>query len=313
MSITVRPALLDDSHAISGLFRAQVSVWQRMAPNGAVENLPYEHLTLHERWTHGGAWMSVETGAVHLSRLLRGIAFAYVAENEGEIVGYVEAYPGDEPAPYGRHLHVAHLMMTPEYFTAADALMRHLIAEAGRTKRPRITVSLGGQSDEMADFYSGYGFAEIGQVTRYTLATREGQVFYRVSDLKNAGAGQIGGWHMPVGRTESAAQHWEALMPSHWTVIPQVAEERVFRLVLNVGGQDSFVHLKQHAYDARNLMLSLWAQKPLTPQILSALRDWSTRNGYRTLSLVVDETTARLFGAEGESDPFRRTLYALEV
>lgn len=313
MNITVRPALLDDTAAISGLFRAQVTVWQRLDASGTVETVPYEHLTLHERWTHGGAWMSVETGAVHLSRLMRGIALACVAEIDGEIVGYAEAYPGDEPAPYGRHLHLAHLIMTPDYFTAADALMRYLIAEAERSKHPRLTVSLGGASDDMADFYGGYGFNEIAQVTRYTLATREGQVFYRVSELTSASAGQIRGWHMPVGRTESAAQHWEESMPSHWAVIPQVAAERVYRLVLNVAGQDAFVFLRQHAYDARNLGLSLWAQKALTPQILSAVRDWATRSGYRTLSLVVDATTARLFGAEGESDPFRRIIYALDV
>lgn len=313
MSFSVRPALLDDTAAISALFRAKIPVWQRLAADGAIETVHYEQLTIYERWTHGGMWMSVETGAIHLGRLLRGIAMPYVAEVDGEIVGYAEAFPGEEPAPYGKHLHVAQLAMQGDYFTAADALMRHLISLSEASSIDRLTVSLAGQNDDMADFYRTYGFTPVSQVRRYTLPTREGQVFYKVNDYYNSSAAQIEGWYMPVGRTESAAHHWEALLPRHWDIIPQIANERVHRLLLTVSGQDVIVHGKRHPYDARNLTLSLWAPKPLTPQILSALRDWAIRQSYRTLTLVVDENTAKLLGTEAETDPFRRHTYALDV
>lgn len=49
---------------ISALFRARIGVWQRLDETGRVEDMPYEALTLVERWLHGGAWMSIETGAI---------------------------------------------------------------------------------------------------------------------------------------------------------------------------------------------------------------------------------------------------------
>ena len=57
--ILVREAIMDDTAAISALFRQQVNVWQRFDADGRVEELPYEKLTIYERWLHGGAWMSI--------------------------------------------------------------------------------------------------------------------------------------------------------------------------------------------------------------------------------------------------------------
>ena len=68
----VRQATIDDTRKIVGLNTANVPLWQRLDAAGQVENLPYEALTIYERWLHGGAWMSLETGAIWLSHLLSG-------------------------------------------------------------------------------------------------------------------------------------------------------------------------------------------------------------------------------------------------
>ena len=68
----IRPALLDDTQAISQLFRARIDKWQRLTEQGQVEDLSYDELSIYERWLHGGAWMSIETGAIWLSHLLSG-------------------------------------------------------------------------------------------------------------------------------------------------------------------------------------------------------------------------------------------------
>ena len=60
----VRQATLDDTQQIVALFSGRVPVWQRLGERGQVEDLPYDALTIYERWLHGGAWMSLETGAI---------------------------------------------------------------------------------------------------------------------------------------------------------------------------------------------------------------------------------------------------------
>lgn len=307
MTLTVRQALLDDTAGISALFRAEVNVWQRLDSRGYVETVPYEALTVYERWTHGGAWLSVETAAVHLARLLRGVAIPLVALEDRDIVGYAEAYAGEEPAPIGTHLHITRLLAAPDMFTASDALMRRLFALCAELDCARLTTALASAADERAPFYAGYGFKPLTQVQRWTLSTKSGQVFYKMNDF--GGATQIDGWAMPVGRTESAAARWEALMPRHWDVIPQLAAQKVHRLSLNVAGQDALIHAAQHPFEPRRLEVSLWSARPLTAQMLSALRDWGGRQGYRALTLITDEVTARLFSGEAESDPFKRVIY----
>src|SRR5512139_2051816 len=107
-TIHIREASLDDTQAISGLFRSRISAWQRLSAQGQVEDVPYDALTIYERWLHGGPWMSVETAALHLSHLLRGAGMPFVVESGGVVVAYAEAYHGVEPAPFGDHLHLAH-------------------------------------------------------------------------------------------------------------------------------------------------------------------------------------------------------------
>ena len=87
MTLTIRQAILDDAAAISGLFRARIPAWQRLTTSGGVETVGYDALTVYERWTHGGPWMSIETASVALARLLHGVGLALVAEREGAIVG----------------------------------------------------------------------------------------------------------------------------------------------------------------------------------------------------------------------------------
>lgn len=309
----VREALLDDARGISQLFQARIPVWQRINAQGYVDTVPYDELTVYERWTHGGAWMSIETAAIHLSRLRRGAGYALVVEDEGDIVGFAEVYPGDEPEPFGQHLYISRLVTSEDYLTAADALMRYIFDFAEAHNIERVSVSLSGENDEMYAFYVGYGLTSIETVSRYTLKTGAGQVFYKVNEHYNTSLAQIDGWQMPVGRISNARERWEALFTRHWDVIPRIAEQRTHRLLLSCSGQDVFVHCQTDPYDPRRATVSCWSQKKLSTQILSAIRDWAHRENYRVLSWVVSEETARLFKGEAERDPFSRTIFSVDI
>src|SRR5438105_2932338 len=110
MTINIRQACLDDTQAISALFRAPINVWQRLNERGQVQDVDYSALTIYERWLHGGPWMSVETGAIQLSHVLRGAGAALVAELNGQVCAYAEAYHNIEPSPFGDNLSLAHLI-----------------------------------------------------------------------------------------------------------------------------------------------------------------------------------------------------------
>jgi GNAT superfamily N-acetyltransferase len=298
----VRPATLDDTQAISGLFRAPIAVWQRINAQGRVEDVPYESLTIYARWLHGGSWMSPETAAIQLGHLLSGAGVALVAEVNGTVAGYAEAYHGFEPNPFGDHLHIAHLITHPD-FTNGDveqALLRGIFEQAATLKAKTVTVSRVGDMAEGAPYGEHYGLQTLCRIRRMSLPARTGQIFYRATEHRNADPAQINGWHMTVGRLTSARQEWEHLWPRTWDIIPEVRAQRTHRLHLAAAGQEAFVCCRQQLYDPRSADISCWSPKPLTNQLVSAIRDWGHREGYRTLLWVVADDTVKTLGAEAE-------------
>src|SRR5690349_20557087 len=95
--------------------------WEQIDLAGQPDAARYEDLTLYERWQHGGPWMSIETCAVHLNRLLAGSGVPLVAEDDqGQVLAEAEVYESFEPAPYGHHLHIGVIV------THADFLRQKL-------------------------------------------------------------------------------------------------------------------------------------------------------------------------------------------
>lgn len=309
--ILIRDALLDDAEAISQLFRARVGVWQRMGVSGQVENVPYDDLTLYERWTHGGPWMSVETGSVLLSRLLRGVGLAVVAEIGGEIAGFVEAYHGHEPAPFGQHIHVGQLIYPSDRPAIAEGLLRHLLELVETMDDARLTACISSPDSPAGRIFRDLGMEPLQSVQRYTVPARTGQGLYRVNEHFNSSAAQIEGWTMPIGRTESARLHWEAAWPRIWEVIPQIAAQRVHRLQLVASSYEAFVYCRRDPYDPRSAEVLCWSQKPLAAQLLTAIRDWAHRESYRSLRLVVPQEMVKMLGPDAEAEPFTRQIYGV--
>lgn len=313
-SFSIRKATLDDAQAISRLFRERIDVWQRIDPAGKVENVPYEALTIYERWLHGGAWMSVETGAIHLNHLIGGGGIGVVVEEDEFLLGYAEAYPGNEPPPFGRHVHItdiaAHFEQEAE---VKDALIRHIIEAAKKKKTERVTVSFSGYDTQSASYYQQYGMKPLSHSIRYTLPAKTGQGFYKVVDHPNADANQVDGWYMTVGRLQSARQHWETLWNPLWQAVEEIAAQKKFRLHFNAAGHEALICVQQQLYDERSVDVYCWSPKPLTTQLLTALRDWVHRQNYRVLILDIPEDTAKILGAEAESSPYTQDVYAVNV
>lgn len=311
-NIRVREARMDDTGAVCALFRQRIPVWQRFDSRGRVEELPYTDLTLYERWLHGGAWMSIETGALFLSHVLCGAGLAFVAEKDGQVIGYVEVYPGDEAAPYGAHHHIGQLAADAAHgVPVLEALVQYLLALDDVIDR--LTVAFSSYDTSLAAFYARFGMQPIAQIKQYALAAQAEQSFYKATDCPRFDHSMVSRWNMPVGRLESARYHWETLWPPLWAAFPEIVARRTHRLQISAAGQEAFVCVQQQLYVPRNADVYCWSPRSLTKQLLLAILDWAYRQGYRSLTFAVPEATAKLLGADLETIPYQQTIYATVV
>jgi hypothetical protein len=310
--LEVREAKLDDTQAISSLFRARISVWQRLNAGGQVEDVPYDALTIYERWLHGGSWMSVETAAIHLSHLLRGAGAPLVAVSEGKVLGYGEGYYNAEPEPFGAHLCLGQLVTTGTS-SLQDTLFSAFI-EAARSHHCRqVTAHCVASDTNTQTFYTRHNMTLIAHIERYSLSAKPGQGFYKVVEHTNDDAEQINRWFMSVGRLGSAREQWENLWPRTFDALPEICERRTRRLHFSAAGQEALVCCQPQLYAPRNAEIYLWSPKPLTSQLLTALRDWTYREGYRTLIMAVTDEIAKVLGPEAEPDGYAVEVYGLQV
>ncbi len=95
MNPRIRVASLDDVRGIVEVHCSGVGEWVKRVDGREVE-ARYEDLSVEERFSHGGPWMSVETCAIHINNLLINEQYPLVAELDGRIVGELELYVGED-------------------------------------------------------------------------------------------------------------------------------------------------------------------------------------------------------------------------
>ncbi len=308
-----RQATIDDTLKIVELFTARVPIWQRLNAAGHVENLPYEALTIYERWLHGGAWMSLETGAIWLSHVLGGNGYAYVVEDEDRILAYAEAFLNRELAPLGDHLHLATWQSAvgcgdQAHLTLADAILKEAQAPG------RLSVDYPAYDQEGATAYRKYfGVSEALRLARYIMQAQTGQSFYKSQDFERLEASMIEGWALAVGRLTSPRALWETEWIEHWRGIPQINERQKHRHYVNASGHEALVCFHQQLYNARNADVYCWSPRDLSTQLLVAIRDMGHRLGFRALTLALPADSAKLLPADSARDPNEQIIATVDL
>lgn len=315
--LKVRKALLDDTAAISALFRARIPAWQRLRLDGQVEDVPYELLNIYERWLHGGAWMSIETSAIFLNHLLLDAGIPVVAVRGRELLGYAEVYVNAEPEPFGTHLHINEMLVAESAgdsaAVVADLLLDYIVDRANRFKCSAVTMPRIGDSIALQAAARRGEVEAISCLRRFSIPARLGQVFYRAAEHSDADPMQISGWAMPVGRFTSARHQWETLWTPLWSTIPELRNRKTHRLKISAGGQEAYTFVRQEMYDSRAADIFIWTAKQLVPQTVTALRDWAHREGYRILRMGVIDDAAKALGTDAEPDGYMQETMALRV
>ncbi|GAB1421732.1 hypothetical protein MASR2M15_19140 [Anaerolineales bacterium] len=305
--IEVRSASLDDTRLIVDLHCAQIPRWQLVNTQGRVEDREYSSLNLYERWLHGGAWMSVETGAIWLSHLLRRHYLPICVWDQDELVAYAELIKSDEPEPFGSHYQIAHSLI-PENQPAILQSMIDYLSEYHPSKIP-LLISCSSFDEDCAALYQGLGFEARQQIRHFNVKAQTGQAFYQAVEHTLHDPKQIKGWYMPIGRLQNSNYHWENLWPALWDAIPQIRAQKIHRLKFSSPGVEAFVAYHQHLHDTRSADVYCWSSKPLSSQLLIAIRDWAHRNQYRTLIMPVSKEGAAQLKTEAEESSYHLDIY----
>lgn len=159
MSVRVRLAPLDDVKGIVEVHCSSVSKWVKYI-NGKRVEARYDDLTIAERWSHGGPWMSIETCAININNILINNQYPLVAELNGKIVGELELYIGEEGGLLGKCGYIDVLEVHKDYRRrgVGKALVNKAVEIAKEHKCDTVAVW---PVKEAVGFYRKCGISEI--------------------------------------------------------------------------------------------------------------------------------------------------------
>ncbi len=285
MRINIRPATLADVAAITAIHCSDNRQWFRFEARGRVP-ARYEDLSLYERWLNGGPWMSLETCAVHLNRLLLAGHYALVAEIDHQIAGEAELFLSEEPAPMGRTLHLSILYVHRDWqrHGAGSALVREACELARELGCHTLTVV-----PEIRPFYAKLGLEPGLRLVETQTATREHTSPYPPEPILDGRYAVVRGLPLPIGRYQSACQAWEDL-PNEMA-IPELRILRAVRWRIQLGGAPVYLILKEMATRERLVSASAWfaGDAAAMPDVVQAALAQARRMGFTRLELLLEE------------------------
>jgi GNAT superfamily N-acetyltransferase len=310
--VTVRLATLQDTAAICAVHCSDVPQWTRLSADGQLIVTDYEALSLYERWQHGGAWLSLETCAVHLNRLLAGSGFPLVACVDGRVVAEAEVYESFEPPPFGHNLEIGVINTHAEHQRRGygKALVAYMLEMARMMRCERLCVS-----DAAAQgFYEKLGFRHTLSGYGVRFPTESGRVLYQAVELKQRDPNQVKGWYMPFGRYRGSRQEWDKLFPQDWAAgIPELLNRVAIHLQMTLSsGQRLIAFLSEPEQEGAlvgEMHLACWSERPPTPLMVAALSDWAYRQGIPSLLTYVWETDAHLLPSAATPTDYAQTFY----
>jgi GNAT superfamily N-acetyltransferase len=289
----VREATLDDVQDIVSVYLTN--------PDRPFDQ-PVKHLSIAERYSYGGPWMSVETCAIHLNNVLAWGHTPLVVEEGSRVVAETEFYIGRDVPPFGRTLDISVLYVHAEWQrrSAGSLLMEAMIDRARMAGCDRITVNTGPESQ---GFYRRFGFAHALdlQVIRCDVAPMNSPSVCELY-VPRAFEAQPGGalW---IGRFLSPAQKWREIVDAferREAILPQDAGRPAPVGISSTGKGFTGFLIPGWGNPAR-ARVHCWAERP-TREMVSSLLAEARRAGYSEAHLLchpeVVEMVADVCGAQ---------------
>jgi len=285
----IRPATLDDIVAITEVHKGDVSEWYHVSGETS-EPVPYESLSVFERYMAGGPWMSVETCAIHVNQLLLHDLPPIVAVLDGRVVGEAEFYIGDEGVPYGKCLDISVLYVHPEAQGRGigGALLKYLIDRAERKECRCMTVVPGPRG-----FYQHFGFNDIYERPHLLVNARSFNLEYQIEEIDvETPFRLVSGIPMPIGRYTSSRQEWERhkMITYH---LPELAHCLHRRMRITTAQAEAIAILGQHSPFDEALVAHAWTANMPINDLISILRTECLASNYNQMRMLIDELIVR--------------------
>jgi GNAT superfamily N-acetyltransferase len=309
--LVVRPAALADVPAIVAIHCADILAWKRRDENGAEYLANYADLRPYERWMNGGPWLDESTFGAYLARLLQpeSGAVALVAEMDGQVRAVAEAVVGEEPA-YGRCMDIG-VIYTLRGFAGrglGSALMETLDGHARQAGCETVLVT----HAEAPGFYARHGFKHAETWRRVRLPVRASQTTYSAQLFSAESYQAVRGWAMPVGRYQAARQEWNRIQPGAEPAFEEWRGLRTERWQIEARRTPARLVLDELPRMPGVADVHLWldpAGQGLSRQMMRAVRDRAARSGFRSLHLLVSETTLAQLEPGWHADGYKQELW----
>lgn len=237
LPVQIRYGYLEDASHICDVHRSHVERWYRKLGPEQFE-VPYDALSIDERWGFGGPWMSAETCSIHLNNLLLQGQVPVIAQKGDLLVGEMELFLGHEGPPFGRNLHIG-LLYVRKGFTGqgiGKALVDKAFEIAAGQKCDTVTVA---SRPETESFYEKCGFGRSGTMVELDAATRKYDIAVTRMRPPSSIKSFTRGMPMPLGRLQSSAFHLFEQLDTY--AIPElmlIVRDRVF---IKVNGHPSML------------------------------------------------------------------------
>ena len=291
MTIRVRVASLDDVKGIVEVHCSSISRWVRYI-NGREVEARYDDLTVAERWSHGGPWMSVETCAVHINNLLVSDQYPLVAELDGRIVGELELYIGEERGLLGKCGYIDVLEVHREY--RGRGIGRALVKKAVEIAEEQgcDTVAVW-PAKEAVEFYKKCGISDIAysivhaEVNPDEVST-ETREQYSVTPFPSD-YNVVKNMEFVSPRIFSSFAAW---IKSRWSYA--VEKNRVLSFEGCISELKACYVIKSLWNDKYTAKLSLWVDDTTSiEQVLTEVFGIAKKKGFAKLRLLIDESVYR--------------------
>ena len=288
----IRLASLDDVKGIVDVYCSNIDRWIKRVDDREIE-VNYNDLSVEERFSHGGPWMSVETYAIHLNYLLVNGQYPLVAELDGKIVGELELYIGEEKGVLGKTAFIDVLEVHRSY--RRRGIGRALVGKAIEIARENGCDTVSVWPDKNAiGFYEKCGLTwrayNIVHVEVDLSKIRYDDLFYHIEVFPEEYK-MIRDMMFISPRIESSFTAW---IKSRWDYA--VEENRITSIEGYLPGLDAAFVIESMWDDRKKARLLLWVRSiALINDVFKVLFNIARKQGFNKMILLVDNQLYREF------------------
>lgn len=309
--ITVRSATLADSAAISRIHCSDIEQWYRgyFDEEGVRQRIPatWEECSLIDRWVMGGAWMSPEMCAIHINRMLLADQLVLVAEEEGEVVGELEIFVGED-ALYGYNANLSVFYVHKE--KRGGGIGSILLNDAIDIVREAGCQTLTTYNPDIPAYYTRMGLVAERQLKLVVVPTQRSPVVLPLRRSALPAFDKLAPLPMLSGRILSSYQrYWqlqEEAAPGTYA-IEAAWRPAELSYVIGLGDERAWLVFRDRSGQRAWGTVHLWA-KAWSRELLQTVLSIGTELGFLALHFVVEEADVAQFADYPYDPPQDSTL-----